>query len=535
MARYTRHMFGEASPAQTVESEGGSSFRRQTKNNNFDQVKFAGLLVLSSLFLYLQVFILPATPRLATGDQAIYLHDAARMLQGEMIYRDYDHFTFPGTDVFYMIFFTLFGVRAWIPQATLLVLGTAAFLLTTFISRKVIAGNLSFLPGLLYLALPFSSYLDATHHWFSMVAIAAALAVVMENRSLARVAAAGFLLGIATFFTQSSILVLLGFVTFLLWEQSQRKEPWSLLLKKESILVVSYLATVAASVAYFVWTAGLRMFLHFTLVFVIKYYPADWFNNWHVYLTGRPQLHVWTSWIDLPAFVLIHLAVPFIYIAFSIGVLKSKHPSPTLDRLMLINLTGVFLFLSVATAPAYSRLYVVSMPALILLICSLNSLPKIRSLSISSLWATVLVLFIARPLVTQIRWKAFLDLPTGRTAFVEPVFYDKCEWMSERTRPFDYFFGDHLIAFVLRLRNVSPVPFLRPTDYTRPEEVQATIRGLEIYKAPFVSWYKGLDATRKDGRHFQGDHLAPLRLYLRDHYHVAHTSSNGDQIWQRNQ
>jgi len=63
--------------------------------------KLATLLVvsLSCAFIYLQVFIPLSIPRLASGDQAIYLHHATRMLNGEMIYQDYDHFTLPGTDL----------------------------------------------------------------------------------------------------------------------------------------------------------------------------------------------------------------------------------------------------------------------------------------------------------------------------------------------------------------------------------------------------------------------------------------------------
>src|ERR1700730_6012660 len=112
------------------------------------------VVLLSALFLYLQVFILPATPRAATGDQAIYLHHAVRMLEGEMIYRDYDHFTLPGTDVVYMTLFKLFGVRAWIPQAMLMVLGTSMLALVSFISRRLISGMSYLLPGLLFVALP---------------------------------------------------------------------------------------------------------------------------------------------------------------------------------------------------------------------------------------------------------------------------------------------------------------------------------------------------------------------------------------------
>ena len=129
------------------------------------------VIALSCIFIYLQVFALPCTPHLATGDQAIYLHNATRMLNGEMIYRDYDHFTLPGTDVVYAALFKCFGVRAWIPQAVLVVLGAALVWLTIFISREFINGASAYLPGLLFIALPFSSYLDATHHWFSLVAV----------------------------------------------------------------------------------------------------------------------------------------------------------------------------------------------------------------------------------------------------------------------------------------------------------------------------------------------------------------------------
>src|ERR1700690_810185 len=77
-----------------------------------------------ALFLYLEAFILPCTPRAAGGDQSIYLHDAARMFDGQVIYRDFDHFTLPGTSALYLTLFKLFGVRAWIPQAMLVLVGS---------------------------------------------------------------------------------------------------------------------------------------------------------------------------------------------------------------------------------------------------------------------------------------------------------------------------------------------------------------------------------------------------------------------------
>ncbi len=492
----------------------------------------------SCIFIYLQVFALPCTPRLASGDQAIYLQNATRILDGEMIYRDYDHFTFPGTDLVYAALFKCFGVRAWIPQAMLVFLGTLTVWLIILISRKLMNGMTVYLPALLFVALPFSSYLDATHHWFSLVATTAALAILLEERTSSRLVSAGTLVGVATFFTQSMALLTLGFSLFLLWERGRTNQTWSVFLKKAGSLTAGFLATTTTCLAYFVWTLGARKIFYFTVVFVARYYPADWFNNWRVYLTGRPQLHAWTTWFDLPAFALIHLIVPFVYVllfvicAFS---LRKQQSDDLRSRLMLVNVAGLFLFLTVASAPAYSRLYAVSPPALVILAWLLYTSSRFSRSLLRFAWVTVFVMLMARPLVMQIRWKAYLDLPTGRTAFYDPLLYEKCQWMSQRTQPFDYFFGDHLIAFTLRLRNVGRVPFLRPTDYTRPEEVADAIQGIDRFHVRFVSWYIGLDREKDAARHPEGNHLAPIRLYLREHYHVAQTFANGDQIWERNQ
>jgi hypothetical protein len=493
------------------------------------------VVALSCAFVYLQVFALPCTPHLASGDQAIYLHNATRLLHGELIYRDYDHFTFPGTDVFYAALFKCFGVRAWIPQAVLILLGGSLVWLIIFVSQKLMSGVSAYLPALLFITLPFSSYLDATHHWFSLVAIMAALAILLEERTPKRLTLAGALVGIATLFTQSMAVLIVGFWLFLLWERVRTNEAWFELLRKEAALGAGFLITVAAGLAYFVRTVGAEKIFQFTVIFVARYYPADWFNNWRVYLTGRPQLHAWTTWFDGPAFLLIHLIIPFVYCLFFVYALKlRKQPSTDFLRLVLVNVTGVFLFLTVASAPAYSRLYAVSPPALVILMWFLKSMPNLSRLWLRLAWLIVFTMLLARPIMMQIRWKAYLDLPTGRTAFYDPLLYEKCKWMSERTHPFDYFFGDHLVAFALQLRNAGRVPFLRPTDYTRPEEVTDAIQGIENHHVRFVSWYIGLDYEKDAARHPEGDHLAPIRVYLREHYHLAQTFSNGDQIWERN-
>jgi len=489
-------------------------------------------LVASCLFVYLLVFIRLDAPRAASGDQAIYLHHATRYLEGELIYRDFAHFTPPGTDLIYAGLFKLLGVRAWIPQVALILIGASLAWLSTVISKRLVKGAAVYLPGFLFLSLPFSSFLDATHHWYSLIAITAALAVVIEKRTASRLAVAGIFCGIAACFTQSAALVTVGFGLFLWWEKRRENGPWSSLLKIEACLLTPALATILSFIGYYVWKVGLRHFVYYTLIFPAKYYPADKFNNWRVYLAERPSFHVWANWPDLVAWVMVHILVPGVYLLFFVryGRLGRLQPDKPWDRLMLVNLTGLFLFLSVAAAPSDVRLYCVSLPALIVLVWFLSLPHRLEQAILRTAWAMVLILGIAKPIVAQIRWRAYLQLPTGRTAFLDPVLYDKCQWLVERTRPSQYLFGDPFLCFALRLRNPSRIPFVRPTDYTRPEDVQQLVQTLEEHQVEFVSWYNGLDVTDKPA----GDHLAPLRSYLSSHYHVARTFSNLDTFLERN-
>lgn len=495
----------------------------------------APVVLVSAIFVYLQSFIRPSTPILLLGDQTIYLHHATRMLDGQLIYRDYDHFTLPGTDVLYMALFRVFGVRSWIAPAMLVLVGSLSMWTLTIISGKLLKNWTAFLPGILFVTLPFAAYLDATHHWYSTLFSLGALAVLIGKRTPARLIWAGILTGLATFFTQSTALVAVGFALFLLWEARQERQAWNTVIRKEAYLLISFVGTLVACLAYFVRAVGLRKFFYYTVAFVMKYYSAEWFNTWRVYLHGRPQLHHPSTWTSAPAFVLVHLIVPFIYFPFLVLLVRGASPICGTEkaRLMLVSLTGSFLFLSIAAAPAASRLYTVSAPAIILLVAFLDSRVHRRAW-LGVFWTTVLVLAVGRPLATQLRWRGTLDLPIGRTAFVEPLPYEKCQWLLPRTRPFDYFFNDPTIAFALRLRNVSRVPTVRPTEYTRPEEVQDTIQALDRFQVRFVFWAHELDGDREAARRPGGDHLGPLRQYLRKQYHIARTFSGGDQTWEHN-
>lgn len=494
--------------------------------------KFLPVVLLACcVFLFLEVFILPHTPRAPSGDQSIYLQHGTRMLAGERIYRDYDHFTLPGTDILYWGLFRLFGVRAWIPQAMLVLIGFTLSWLSISISKWLMVGSNVFLPALLFVTLALGSYLDATHHWYSAVFTTSALAVLMERRSPKRIALAGGLWGFATCFTQSAALGILGLVSFLYWESKRDEQGRSRLLRNEASLIASFLAVVFLFNLYFVQQVGLKKFLWYTVVFLVRYYPADSFNTWRIYLHDWPSRQEWANWPDLAGIALIHVLIPMVYVvAFlryrSQGQVDSRQEG---HRLMLVNVTGLALFLTIASSPAYNRMCTISIPAFIVLGWLVGFPGKLESLLGRGLMVAALLMMVLKPTITQTHWEASLILPAGRVAFLSRAEFQKLSWLAERTRPSDYFFGDQLACFLLHLRNPARVPFLRPTDYTRPEEVDDLVQALEAHQVKFLSWYPGLEVSGP------GDHLAALQAYLHDHYHVAKTFPNGDKIWERNE
>ena len=84
---------------------------------------FVGICV---LFLYLHLFILPSTPIYYEMDHVALLNDAWRMVQGEVIYRDFFEFTFPGAHSLYYVFERLAGPKYSIANFLILCHGAAA-------------------------------------------------------------------------------------------------------------------------------------------------------------------------------------------------------------------------------------------------------------------------------------------------------------------------------------------------------------------------------------------------------------------------
>jgi len=481
-----------------------------------------GFLLFTAAFLYCDEFVPPATPIFTNADHVLNLHNATRMLDGQMIYRDFFRYTPPGTEVVYFALFKLFGVHAWIPNVMVVLLGLSLTWLCVFISRKVLSGFTAYLPGLMFLLIAFHSDLVATHHWYSVLAVTAALALIVEERSPRRLAGAAALCALASFFTQTrGVVAVLGLAIFLCWEHRKERNSGRSLLQAEAILAGVFSAVTLGLNLYFLWTVGVRRVLWCTVTFMVKYYPTDSASNSpQGYMAFMPGVAHWYSVPALLVWLFIYALLPLVYLLFLARCWSEsgKRPDEPWDRLMLVSLMGLFLFAGAAPVPTYGRLCKESIPGLILFVWFIRSPGKFHFVVRQVVWLGGAVMLTVFALHRPSREWSFLDAPLGRVAFMEPMERDRYKWLQAHTHPSERFFdAGGEVYFLLGLRSPAEVEFLTCTDYTRPYQVRNLIESLEARQVPMVLWSPQLDPGTCQSR--PGDHLGPIRDYLQIHYH----------------
>jgi hypothetical protein len=492
------------------------------------------------IYLYLILFSPPFIPTYLASDGTNYISQAIRMLKGEVLYRDFFDWPPPGTDLVYCLLFWIFGFHHWIHNATLLVIGMSFLGLSIVISKRVLPVSLVFLPGALFLSIPFASRLDGTHHWFSCLAVTSALAILIDRRSPIRIAAAGGLCGVALCFTEPrGLLGLLGLGVYLFCEWRMKRECWETLLKDQLLLLLGFVIVPAMVDGYFIWKVGLTRFLFCTVVFLLKYYRA---------LGSANNLGAVLRDFTLPldgqlfryklAFLFIMVVTPLSYLLFFLrwGQRARKLADRLRCQLLLVAIVGISQLLSVGPTPAGYRVGPGMLPAFILLLWFITTLRHLRRMLVTLLWVGALGSALFGAYWRQTRWRTLLDTPGGRIAVHDRDIAEKLVWLQARTHPGEYLFDTEwpIVNVALGLRNPTPIMVLTDTDYTRPEQVEGVISGLERHHTRYVLWSEGDFTANPNGRRAPGDHLDALRTYLRTRYHLAEVFTDGTQVLQRN-
>lgn len=491
------------------------------------------LLLGAAAYLYLNLFVLPHTPRLLGGDQVYFWTYARRMLHGERIYLDFLQFTPPGIDLVYQGLFRLFGLNLWVTNVAVILLGLGFCGLGFSLAKELMSLRSSALAAALLLVCIYGRALTATHHWFSALAIMAAVKLCMRPITGWRILAAGSLLGLASFFTQThGAAGLLAFALFLLWRQSRARESWPVFAGRETLLFSGFAIALLLCSAHFLLTSGWKRLWYFQIAYVLKIVLS--YNQGGV--LGLPGTLGWRTLPGLSQYLVVYLALPLVYLlALWRCWRERRNPSFPWERIALLSLVGLFLLIEIAFSLNWLRLYAVSMAGIVLLVWFLDQARPLRRYAIPLLWIVICCLGIRETVWGHRDLSQRVHLPGGEVV-TTPQAAEELDWIAQHTRPGQSFFQAIWPGMYvpLQLNNPVFVDQVSRGSTTPSDEIALTIQQLDQKHVPYVLWTSSLDSADA-ALNRANDHIAPLREYLHAQYHQVRAFQNGDQFWQRNE
>ena len=488
-------------------------------------------LAFVTAFIFLQVFVLPFTPIYFEGDQLLPVTNAMRILDGEVMYRDFFHFAPPGTELYYSALFSLLGAKVWVVNATIVLLGLAQLALVFAFSRKTLAGAYCYLPAFIYFVIGFRLFgIDGSYRLFSVVFVLSAVLVVAYRRETKALIVAGILCGIASFFVQTRGLLGIGAIgLFLLWLHWNQGVNAAKLFRDWLIAGSAFLITVVLTQFYFAWNAGFDNYFFANVIFLKDYYGSDTLSNTAAYFTDIPSLNSYINtygtaggifrFIRVSAPTLFFYAlVPLVYLVCFIYRKLRKVPPETDRDLVLLSILGSVLFFG-ASAPTAFRLYHISIPAVVIAVWLLSRLAKREGVA-RALVAALLVLGGAYSWQRQTATNAQVKLPAGRVAFLAPATAEKYKWLAAHLAPGEYVYeAQHpTFYFPLHLKNPTPFYLVRDNNYTPSFQVEQLMESLRSNPPRFIIWQGSWSKPEEERK--TGDNLAPLWEFILSNYQL---------------
>jgi hypothetical protein len=479
----------------------------------------AGVVLGSSIYLYTNLFAGLRTPFLLGGDQALFWANAQRLLHGELIYRDFLEFTPPGTDLLYLGAFSLLGSRIWIPNLVVLLLGVILCWLCFYIARSIMKPAQAALAAALFMVLDYGKMINGTHHWFSVLAVMGALAVLMKERTPARIVIAGTLLGAASFFTQTrGAIAALGVAGFLIWDGFQ--------IKRLSLLLLPLAAAWLTLSSYFIAKIGISQLWYFQVTYVLRYVTTGSSDL----SFGSPEILAWLRTPTGSEFLLVYCALPIVYATSLWKCRKSSRDDSPADvkRIVLLTLVGSMMFLEVAQSPNWIRLYCVATPGIILLVRLLAAglTGPTRRYATIIMWTGLIFLAAHQTWSRHVQQAMILDLPAGSAA-TTPMTGGKLAWLSRHTTPGQFLFEARWVDVYLPLALRNPVftDMLEGGHKSRDEFVDRSIRQLEARPVQYIIWSPRLESPAYP--------FAKFHEFLVDRYQRVMTFPDQDEVWER--
>lgn len=478
-----------------------------------------------AVFLATRAFVYPGVPVLLGGDQGFFWSYADRILHGELPYKDFFQFTPPGADLVFAGAFALFGPRVWVADAVVVALGTALGAVCFRVARQVCSDADAALATAVFTVLVYGQALNATHHWWSVLAIMAGVSVIPPTFTPRRFGGAGALVGVSALFTQSHALAaLLAIGAFGAWYARRERLPRATATAIVAALVGGFSAVTVPATAYLVRRVGLAPVWD-SLVLHVWRHVREPVREWTF---GLPDAVTPASLRWLVPYLVLYAMVPAAYLVTFVRSLGER-PSPPegfYARLLCWSV-GTALFLEILPGLTWVRLYGVALPGVILFVWAVQRSARVAWLVRSG----VVVMGVMLLRSTYRNHREVIVLPGGQVA---ATVHDgaKLSWLASRLRRGErVFLADEPSLYLpLDLHNPLFLDAAVPGQQTTPAHVRQAISTLESERIAHVLWPPALNVA-EPGELPEG--VPALRTYVHDRYAIDRTFPDGDELWER--
>ena len=215
---------------------------------------------------------------LMDNDAWIGLYGAKRILDGQVLYRDFFDFVTPGTDYFWASVFYLFGVKLSVARIAISISNAVAISIVVFISYRVIKNKLlaAFPPIFFAIYAGYNYYVS--HHWLILVPVILVLFSGITNiKEQSTKPHKWFFAGLATagafLFIQSIGLTLFGMlVLFIIWYYTVDKLRIKSIIHPLSYYALGFTIPLAIVVICFALSGSLSAFIYDSFIWPFTNY-----------------------------------------------------------------------------------------------------------------------------------------------------------------------------------------------------------------------------------------------------------------------
>lgn len=498
------------------------------------------ILGMTIVLFYCWTFRLPSTYIFIPADQLIFLYNADRILQGDLMYVDFFQFTFPGNQLLFVGLMTIFGTKIWLYGLAAILIAGGAVWMCLRLSKMLILGPYAYIPTIIFSFFGLRWFgLDGSHSMLSFIFVMLAAWSLLKGRSYGHVILSAIFAAFASFITQQrGVVTVAAIMAFLFIDGYMSGGNWKAIFARVFLVPSIFITSLLILCSYYLFTAGPDTFINSTLIYPALYYHYFPFNNAGAYFYSLERIFS-GSYSNLPPAFFYSAIVPLSVAAFFVAYWRkrSRHDWRFWRGPMVLGSIGAFSVLG-TTNPTFSRYYFLSTIPLILLAWVIAYYDVFGKYAYKFVAGTACILILvgalqAYRIQTSSNNYLTFDTPRGQVAVPRAEMFECYFWLRDHTKPGDYVYqvDEPFVNYPLSLRNPTKYGQIIPYEYTRPEHVDSVIRDLEEKTPKYVLWNNNLN--KESAPRPPGDHTGPLADYINSKYRPVSGACSAGQVWER--